>query len=1054
MENKIKLIKKRNGELVEFTQDRIANAIFKAITAANQGDGKKAKKISDKVVEILNRRFKLDEIPQVEQIQDLVEEVLILEGLVETAKAYILYREQRRKIREAVAVSEEAVDRVDQYLEKLDWEVQENANMAFSLQGLNHYGVSYIVKKYWLNKIYPKEIREANEGGDLHIHNLDTLGPYCVGWDLYDLLLKGFGGIPGKVETKPAKHFRVALGQVVNFMYTLQGEAAGAIAFSNFDTLLAPFIRYDNLNYQQVKQAMQEFLFNMSVPTRVGFQCPFTNITLDLKPSPVFAKQPIIIGGKPQNETYEEFEEEMKIFNRAFYETMLEGDKSGRPFSFPIPTINITKDFPWDEPAFNGIFEASAKYGINYFANYINSEMKPEDVRSMCKLPKTEIIYKNASGEIAKTEIRRIVDDFLLRGNSIEVLVNGKFEKVKNVIKLKLVNEEVLKVTLDNGIIDKMTFDHPSLIIKNKKLKMVESRNLKVKDEFPFAKYSYEGELGDFNLGRLVGLYIGDGWISHDSATFNLVFDINENELTKFVQKIAEERFVASTTINSNKKHHYVRVSVASRGLVETIKEYVREYGSLNKRLNSKLFARSIQFRKGVLIGIIESDGFISRERNYAVLHLGNKDLILDILMLARSLGINTTYFESKNKTGNKEKIGYNLRFAGDMPDWLKNYLKLKKGNNLKYRDYGDFYGVKIVKIEKEKYTGYVYDFEIDSEDHAFQLSNGIITHNCCRLRLNLTELYNRGGGGLFGSGSLTGSIGVVTCNLPRIGYLSKTKKEFFERLGKMMDLAKESLEIKRKTVENFTEKGLYPYSRYYLSGIKKARGNYWGNHFSTIGLVGMNEALLNFIGENVGSKRGRRFGIEILDFMREKLVKYQKETGNIYNLEATPAESTAYRLAQKDKEKYPEIITAGTKKVPFYTNSSQLPVNYTDDIFGALKLQDEPQCRYSGGTVLHLFLGERVSDIQTVKNLIKRIFEKFHLPYITITPTFSICPVHGYIFGEHFYCPQCTIKQPCEVYSRVVGYLRPVSQWNTGKQEEFKERKEFKIRKAEIIKI
>jgi len=1376
MENKIKLIKKRNGELVEFTQDRIANAIFKAITAANQGDGKKAKKISDKVVEILNRRFKLDEIPQVEQIQDLVEEVLILEGLVETAKAYILYREQRRKIREAVAVSEEAVGRVDQYLEKLDWEVQENANMAFSLQGLNHYGVSYIVKKYWLNKIYPKEIREANEGGDLHIHNLDTLGPYCVGWDLYDLLLKGFGGIPGKVETKPAKHFRVALGQVVNFMYTLQGEAAGAIAFSNFDTLLAPFIRYDNLNYQQVKQAMQEFLFNMSVPTRVGFQCisqdteiltpegwkaydevekgdeiktlnqetkeienkkvkfvfkreykgimyrlknriqdqlispehrvlrkkfntqkyvlepiekvlklkspiiipiagkntnpeveisdeqiklmawiisegtierpgkhrccyrvsiyqskiknrtnyneivgllkrfnleysnhpatslgeevqqirlnaensreihgwfgsrenvhfipeyllnlserqsrlfletylrgdgkegckivtsdlgllddlervivnagygftirkqkpilgavgkkdiyilriirhpetyitkirkvnykgiiwcphtengtviarrkgkvfitgncPFTNITLDLKPSPVFAKQPIIIGGKPQNETYEEFEEEMKIFNRAFYETMLEGDKSGRPFSFPIPTINITKDFPWDEPAFNGIFEASAKYGINYFANYINSEMKPEDVRSMCKLPKTEIIYKNASGEIAKTEIRRIVDDFLLRGNSIEVLVNGKFEKVKNVIKLKLVNEEVLKVTLDNGIIDKMTFDHPSLIIKNKKLKMVESRNLKVKDEFPFAKYSYEGELGDFNLGRLVGLYIGDGWISHDSATFNLVFDINENELTKFVQKIAEERFVASTTINSNKKHHYVRVSVASRGLVETIKEYVREYGSLNKRLNSKLFARSIQFRKGVLIGIIESDGFISRERNYAVLHLGNKDLILDILMLARSLGINTTYFESKNKTGNKEKIGYNLRFAGDMPDWLKNYLKLKKGNNLKYRDYGDFYGVKIVKIEKEKYTGYVYDFEIDSEDHAFQLSNGIITHNCCRLRLNLTELYNRGGGGLFGSGSLTGSIGVVTCNLPRIGYLSKTKKEFFERLGKMMDLAKESLEIKRKTVENFTEKGLYPYSRYYLSGIKKARGNYWGNHFSTIGLVGMNEALLNFIGENVGSKRGRRFGIEILDFMREKLVKYQKETGNIYNLEATPAESTAYRLAQKDKEKYPEIITAGTKKVPFYTNSSQLPVNYTDDIFGALKLQDEPQCRYSGGTVLHLFLGERVSDIQTVKNLIKRIFEKFHLPYITITPTFSICPVHGYIFGEHFYCPQCTIKQPCEVYSRVVGYLRPVSQWNTGKQEEFKERKEFKIRKAEIIKI
>jgi anaerobic ribonucleoside-triphosphate reductase len=706
VENKITKVQKRDGTFIEFDQTRIKDAIFKALTATVQGDGSRAKKLSDRVVQILNRRFK-KEVPHVEQIQDIVEEVLILENLVEAARAYILYREQRRRIREAVAVSEEAVDKVDQYLEKLDWEVQENANMAFSLQGLNHYGVSYIVKKYWLNKIYPKEIREANEEGDLHIHNLDTLGPYCVGWDLYDLLLKGFGGVSGKIESKPAKHFRAILGQVVNFLYTLQGEAAGAIAFSNFDTLLAPFVRYDNLNYHQVKQALQEFMFNMAIPTRVGFQCPFTNITIDLKPSLAFAKQPVIIGGKPQKETYSEFEEEMKIFDKALYETMLEGDKSGRPFSFPIPTINITKDFPWDEPAFNGIFEASAKYGTNYFANYINSEMKPEDVRSMC-----------------------------------------------------------------------------------------------------------------------------------------------------------------------------------------------------------------------------------------------------------------------------------------------------------------------------------------------------------CRLRLNLTDLYNRGGGGLFGSGSLTGSIGVVTINLPRIGYSSKTKKDFFERLTRMMDLAKESLEIKRKTVESFIEKGLYPYSRFYLSGIKKMRDNYWGNHFSTIGLVGMNEALLNFIGEGIGSRRGRRFAIEVLDFMRKRIIKYQKETENIYNLEQTPAESTAYRLALKDKEKYPEIIAAGTKKTPYYTNSTQLPVNYTDDIFEALKLQDEIQCKYTGGSVLHLFLGERVSDIQIVKNLIKKVFESFRLPYITLTPTFSICPVHGYLSGENFYCPKCTIKQPCEVYSRVVGYLRPVVQYNIGKQQEFKERKEFKIKKPELAKI
>jgi len=705
-ENKITKVQKRDGIIVEFDQAKIKDAIFKAITAAGEGDGKKTKKVFEQVIQILNRRFKKEEIPAVEQIQDIIEEVLILEDLVKTAKAYILYREQRRKIREVIKVSEEAVDRVDQYLEKLDWEVQENANMAFSLQGLNHYGVSYIVKKYWLNKVYPKEIREANQSGDFHLHNLDTLSCYCMGWDLYDLLLKGFCGVPGKVEAKPAKHFRAVLGQMVNFLYTLQGECAGAVAFSNCDTLLAPFIRYDNLNYQQVKQALQEFLFNMAVPTRVGFQCPFTNITLDLKPSLAFAKQPVIIGGKPQKETYGEFQEEMKVFNKAFYETMLEGDKSGRPFSFPIPTINITKDFPWEEPAFDGIFEASAKYGTNYFANYINSEMNPEDVRSMC-----------------------------------------------------------------------------------------------------------------------------------------------------------------------------------------------------------------------------------------------------------------------------------------------------------------------------------------------------------CRLRLNLKELYNRGGGGLFGSGALTGSIGVVTINMSRIGYISKTKKEFLEKLGKMMDLAKESLEIKRKTIENFIEKGLYPYSKFYLDGVKKMRGSYFANHFSTIGLIGMNEALLNFLGEDVASKRGKKFTLEVMDFMREKLKEYQKDTDHIYNLEATPAESTAYRLALKDREKYPEIICAGTKEKPYYTNSTQLPVNCTDDAFEALELQDELQSRYTGGTVLHLLLGEKISDIQTVKNLIKKVFEKFHLPYITITPTFSICPTHGYLSGEHFYCPKCTIKQPCEVYSRIVGYLRPISQWNTGKQEEFKERKEFKIRKQELAK-
>ncbi len=706
LKNKITKVQKRDGTIVEFDQAKITDAVFKAITATGKGDGKRAKRLSNKITKILNRRFKKDEIPQVEQIQDIIEEILILEGLVETARSYILYREQRRRIREATAVIDESTEMVDRYLRELDWQVYENANMTYSLQGLNQYGMAAIAKKYWLNKIYPKEIREAAANEDFHIHNLETLACYCMGWDLYDLLLRGFGGVTGKLECRPAKHFRTALGQLVNFFYTLQGETAGANAVSNFDTLLAPFIRYDRLNYLEVKQVMQEFLYNCMVPTRVGFQTPFLNVSIDIKPPEFLAKQPVIIGGKPQKETYGEFQEEMNMFIRAFYEVLMEGDAKGRPFTFPIPTVSITKDFDWDNPALNPIWEATAKYGVNYFSNFIQSDMKPEDFRSMC-----------------------------------------------------------------------------------------------------------------------------------------------------------------------------------------------------------------------------------------------------------------------------------------------------------------------------------------------------------CRLRLSNKELYKRGGG-LFGSAPLTGSIGVVTINMPRIGYLSKTKKDFFERLGHLMDLAKESLEIKRKALENFMEKGLYPYSKYYLASVKKLRNSYYGNHFSTIGLIGMNEALLNFIGENIASRRGRRFAIEILDFMRKKLVKYQQETGNLYNLEATPGEGTSYRQAKTDREKYPDIITAGTKKIPYYTNSTMLPVNYTDDIFKALKLQDKIQCKYTGGTTLHLFLGERVSDIQTVKKLIKKIFENFKLPYITLTPTFSICPAHGYLEGEHFFCPKCAIKQPCEVYTRVVGYLRPVNQFNLGKQQEFKQRKEFKIKKSELVKI
>ncbi|HON22106.1 MAG TPA: ribonucleoside triphosphate reductase, partial [Candidatus Paceibacterota bacterium] len=400
MKNKILKVQKRDGSIVDFDEKRIQEAIYKALTATGQGDGKESKKLTEKVIELLNRRFKTDEIPHVEQIQDIVEEVLILEGLTETAKAYILYREQRRRIRESVALVDESIEMVDKYIGEIDWQVHENANMTYSLQGLNQYIIAQVEKKYWLNKIYPKEIREAARNEDLHIHNLETLAPYCMGWDLMGLLLKGFGGVPGKVESLPPKHFRTALGQLVNFLFTLQGETAGANAVSNLDTLLAPFIRYDHLSPKEVKQALQEFLFNCMVPTRVGFQTPFLNVSLDIKPPQFLANQSVIIGGQPQKETYGEFQEEMDLFNKTFYEVMLEGDAKGRPFTFPIPTVSITKDFDWDNPALDPMWEATAKYGINYFSNFVNSDMKPEDFRSMCcrlRLDNREL-YKRGGG--------------------------------------------------------------------------------------------------------------------------------------------------------------------------------------------------------------------------------------------------------------------------------------------------------------------------------------------------------------------------------------------------------------------------------------------------------------------------------------------------------------------------------------------------------------------------------------------------------------------------------------------------------------------------------
>ncbi|OGI25905.1 MAG: ribonucleoside triphosphate reductase [Candidatus Moranbacteria bacterium RBG_13_45_13] len=702
--NRITRVVKRDGRVVKFEQEKITNAVMKAFAETGEGTLKDAQRVSDKVLRLLNKNYQKGNVPEIEEIQDLVERVLMILDFEETAKAYILYREQHRKIRESEESLKEAVDLVDKYIQEIDWQVKENANMSYSLQGLNNYISSIVSSKYWLNRVYSKATRDAHDEGDFHIHDLDKIAAYCCGWDLQDLLRRGFTGVPGKIACKPPKHLRTALGQMINFFYTLQGEVAGAEAFSNFDTLLAPFVRYDGLTYKEVKQCMQEFVFNVNVPTRVGFQTPFTNITMDLVPPKTLAEEAAIIGGVAQKEKYGEFQEEMNMINRAFAEVMAEGDASGRVFTFPIPTYNITKEFNWDDENMKPIWEMTAKYGIPYFANFVNSDMDVEDARSMC-----------------------------------------------------------------------------------------------------------------------------------------------------------------------------------------------------------------------------------------------------------------------------------------------------------------------------------------------------------CRLRLDNRELHKRGGG-LFGANPLTGSVGVVTLNLARIGYLAKNKKDFFAQLEKLMEIAKESLETKRKLLENFIRKGLYPYARFYLDSIYKRRGEYWSNHFSTIGVIGMNESLKNFMGETTATKKGVKFAEEVLVHMRERLLKYQEETGNLYNLEATPGESTGYRLARKDREKYPDMIFAngqvGKKKniEPYYTNSTQLPVNFTEDLFEALGLQEPLQTKYTGGTVLHGFLGERVHDIETTKKLVKIVSEKYSLPYFTLTPTFSICPSHGYLVGEHELCPKCVVEQKCEIYSRVVGYIRPVQQWNAGKATEFGDRREFVV--------
>lgn len=691
---------KRDGKRVFCDGQKIADAISKAASAAKEVGGDSASLAEEVLLKVSANGA---EVCDVETIQDAVEQALVAHNCTATAKAYILYREQRRRIREGKVVVDATVDLFNNYIDDKDWKIQENANTRKSINGMNNYVREAFTKQYWLHNVYGERIRNAHVNGDMHLHDLGFFGPYCCGWDLSLLLAKGFGGVPGKVASKPAKHLRSFLGQIVNATFSTQGESAGAQAWSSIDTYCAPFIRYDKLDFNQVKQAIQEFIFNLNVPTRVGFQCPFSNLTFDIKVPRTLKDKSVMVGGVYRDEVYGDFQKEMDLFNEAFCAVMDEGDASGRVFTFPIPTINVTKDFDWDSPVVNAFMKITCKYGIPYFSNYISSDLSPEDALSMC-----------------------------------------------------------------------------------------------------------------------------------------------------------------------------------------------------------------------------------------------------------------------------------------------------------------------------------------------------------CRLRLDTTELRKRGGG-LFGSNPLTGSVGVVTLNLPRLGYEAQDGADFMQKLEALALIAKESLEIKRKTVERMTDAGMYPFSARWLEGVHQREGAWWANHFSTIGIVGMNECCLNLLGpgKNLLTEEGQTFANRVLDRLRELIAGFQEETGHYYNLEATPAEGTSYRLARLDKEKHPDIVTAG-EQTPYYTNSSQLPVNCTDDVFQTLDFQDSLQCKYTGGTVLHLYIGERIKDVEVAKKLIRTIFSNYKLPYISITPTFSTCEDHGYLAGEQSVCPHC--GKPTEIWTRVVGYLRPVRDFHKGKKEEYRQRLLYKVPREEAV--
>ena len=1327
----LKEITKRDGSIVEFDPNKINLAIKKAFVAARgESDDELIGKLTKAVVRYLKANVPEDTAKTtIEDVQDAVEHVLIKYNLPKVAKEYILYRDLHNKIRTNKNILLDSYKLVGEYVDKVDWRVNENANAGYSYASmLNHISGS-VVANYTLANMYPERIAKAHIDGDFHIHDLSAgIIPYCMGHSLKDLLMMGFIGVSGRASSKPAKHLDAALQQISNFMATLQTEAAGAQAFSSWDTYLAPFVHYDKLSYNQVKQMVQQFIFGLNISSRWG-QTPFTNITMDLVPPHDLKDMPVIIGGELQDTTYGEYQKEMDMLNMAFIETMLEGDAEGKVFTFPIPTYNIVKDFNWDSEVSHKLFELTCKYGSPYFANFLNSDMDVSDSRSMCPMDgNTKVIVRSRTRGITICSIAEVYNRNKYGTKEYQTLTPDGW---RNALPNRVNPTDVLKITLSNGVDITLGVNHlQPFVDEDGILHTVKASELKEGMWIPFNKQGYDTDLGNYDLGFSVGAYVGDGSHDNKSITYSLsAFDKDISTADKL--KTFWESLGLSTTITIAPNNvRFVRIN---GNPYDIVKRFISGSDALTKSFTDHVFKMSVDFRRGLLDGFKATDGSVARNRLYT----SSDELRKDMQMLLASLGMHGIINYKDERDG---RLGKNPNYRIDFPT-RDNYGLLFKRDE-KYNYY------RIIKIERKANSNYLYCFEVDNDSHTFYLANGMLTHNC-RLRLDIKEL-RRKNGGLFGSGEKTGcyddqtevltnngwklfkdvlpddeictlsseseieyhkpiqsfiydydgelihfkslksdlmvtpnhrmlyadkhnhkhgfvnaedysitkhpipnkgtwrggkysasifelpaiksewksgnygsnqikkwdaiaidmitwvkflglwlsegsvdniniatthgyrvnisqtkehnlkyieeildsmpfkwvydgnnfiicnkqlwtymkqfgkqkdryvptyvkdlgadyiaafldalwlgdgsvhktsgqsvyyttskqladdvqellvkagyqasmhqrkprickigdrtvnssmicyevsvrfsaytylndkiskrvpyrgkvyclevpnntmmvrrngytlwcgnSVGVVTINMPRLGYLSKTKEEFFSKLEYLMILAKDSLEIKRKIAQRNIDNGLLPYTKIYITSLK--------NHFSTIGLVGMNEACLNLLGVDITTPEGNAFAVETMKFMRAKLSEFQEESDNLFNLEGSPAEGTSYRLAKIDKKKFSDIITAGTDENPYYTNSTQIPVGYTDDIFEACDLQNEVQSLYTGGTVEHLYLGERLEDPAQAAKLIKTLCTNYKIPYFSITPTFSICKVHGYIPGNHSECP------------------------------------------------